>query len=113
MAVAKPKAKAAAPKPASKSDIVKGLCESSGLTKKDVIAVLDGLCDQATNALADGGPGIFKIHGLVQLKKVHKPAQPARRGMNPFTKQEQDYPAKPASNKVKANALKQLRDAVQ
>lgn len=106
-------AKVPAPKPASKGDIIKGLCETTGLARKDVQAVLDGLAEQAMQALGKGGPGVFKIHGLVQIKKVHKPAQPARKGIDPFTKLEREFAAKPASNKVKITALKQLKDAAQ
>jgi hypothetical protein len=41
---------------------------------------------------------------------VNKPATPARRGINPFTKQEQMFAAKPARRVVKIRALKALKD---
>lgn len=108
---AKPEPKAA-PKIMNKSDMVKALAESAGTDKKIVNAVLDGLSSLAADALKKGGPGVFKIHGLVQLKRVDVPAKPARRGIDPFTKLERDFPAKPASSKVKAGALKAAKDAV-
>ena len=39
-------------------------------------------------------------------------ASPARTGINPFTKQETVFKAKPARNVVKAQPLKSLKDMV-
>ena len=99
-------------KPASKSEIVKKACDDTGIVKKDVIAVLDSLAQQITDSIGSAGPGIFKLLGLLQVKKVFKPAQPARKGIDPFTKTEKDYPAKPASFKVKVLPMKVLKDAL-
>ena len=49
-------------------------------------------------------PGLFKIN------TVKKPAQKARKGIDPFTKQERVFAAKPASVKVKVRPLKKLKD---
>ena len=49
-------------------------------------------------------PGLFKIN------TVKKPAQKARKGIDPFTKQERMFAAKPASVKVKVRPLKKLKD---
>lgn len=106
------KSDTAAVKVMTKNDMVKALCEATGLERKQVTAVLTNLNSLANAALAKGGPGVFKIHGLVQLKRVDVPAKPARRGVDPFTKQERDFPAKPASVKVKATVLKGAKDAV-
>jgi hypothetical protein len=43
---------------------------------------------------------------------VKKPAKPARKGINPFTKQEQTFAAKPASKSVRARPVKAIKDAV-
>ena len=48
--------------------------------------------------------------GLMKIKVVHKPAQPARKGINPFTKEEVMFKAKPARNVIKVLALKSLKD---
>jgi len=100
-----------APKVMNKSEMISAISESTGLEKKQVVAVLDSISDLVANALKKGGPGTFKIHGLVQLKRVDVPAKPARRGIDPFTKLERDFAAKPASVKVKASALKGAKDA--
>jgi hypothetical protein len=39
-------------------------------------------------------------------------ARPAREGINPFTKEMQKFPAKPASKGVRARAVKAVKDAV-
>ena len=56
--------------------------------------------------------GLFAIPGLVKLKVARKPATKARKGVNPFTGEEMMFKAKPASKKVKAMALKNLKNMV-
>ena len=46
-------------------------------------------------------------------KTVKKKAIPAGERRNPFTGQMQHFPAKPASKKVRATALKALKDLIQ
>ena len=42
---------------------------------------------------------------------VNVPAKKARKGIDPFTKQERKFAAKPATTKVKVRAMKKLKDA--
>jgi hypothetical protein len=57
---------------------------------------------QVVDTLADVGHrelkknGIFVLHGFAKFVVVKKPARPARKGINPFTKQEQTFAAKPS-----------------
>jgi hypothetical protein len=46
----------------------------------------------------------------MKITIVQKPATPARMGINPFTKQEQMFQAKPARKVVKVRPLKALRE---
>ena len=62
--------------------------------------------------LAADGPGVFGIPGLLQIKVVRKPAMPEHKGINPFTKEEMVFKAKPAKNVVKVVPLKGLKDLV-
>jgi nucleoid DNA-binding protein len=101
-----------AAKPASKSEVLKGLADDTGLTRKQVATVLDSLAELIGNGLGKKGPGVFVIPGLVKLKVVRKPAQPEREGINPFTKEKTIFKAKPARNVVKAVALKKLKQMV-
>ena len=99
-------------KPMTKSEILTQIAEKSDLTKKDVQNVFDAMSELIEQELSKKGPGVFSIPGLLKLKVQDKPAQPARKGINPFTKEETMFKAKPASRKVKATPLKNLKDMV-
>ena len=97
----------------TKQDIVEDISLRTGLTKKDVAAVFDSLSGQIKKNLGGrGAPGMFTVPGLMKLKVVKKPARKARMGINPFTKEEVMFKAKPASKGVKVLALKGLKDMV-
>jgi len=83
-------------KPMSKTDILNALAESSGLSKKQVGAVMDGLAALISKNLSKKGPEVFNVPGLMKIIVVHKPATKARKGINPFTGQETMFKAKPA-----------------
>jgi hypothetical protein len=46
----------------------------------------------------------------MKIKVIHKPATPKRTGINPFTKQEQVFAAKPARKVIKIRPFKALKD---
>lgn len=96
-------------KPSTKSEILSHLSEKTGLKRKEVASVFDELTTVIKKDLK--AAGIFNVMGLMKIKVVHKPAQPARKGINPFTKEEQWFAAKPATVKVKVRPLKKLKDA--
>lgn len=98
-------------KPTSKSEILATISDKTGLKRKDVVAVFDTLKDMIERDLTKG-PGIFNVVGLMKVKVVRKPAVPARKGINPFTKEEVMFKAKPARNVVKIQALKTLKELV-
>ena len=89
------------------------LADETGLSKKEVTAVLDGLAKLSQAHLKKGGSGEFSVPGLgIKLRRIIKPAREARKGTNPFTGGEIMIKAKPAVTSVKATALKSLKDAV-
>ncbi len=98
-------------KPTTKSEIFAYIAEKTNLKRKDVVAVFDALGDLIKRDLTKG-PGIFNLAGLMKIKVVHKPAVPARKGINPFTKEEVIFKAKPARNVVKIQPLKNLKEMV-
>ncbi len=53
---------------------------------------------------------VVTIPGIVKLTRVVKKALPERPGVNRFTNQPMTFPAKPASMKVKATAIKAFKD---
>jgi len=104
--------KGASAKAMSKSEITNSLVEKTSLTKKEVNAVLDGLAELISGSLGKKGAGVFNLPGLAKFKVQRKPATKERKGINPFTKEEQIFKAKPARNVVKILPLKALKDQV-
>jgi nucleoid DNA-binding protein len=97
-------------KPATKSEIISCIAESTELSRKQVAAVFDGLACCIKAAVGKKGPGVFALPGLLKIMVIQKPATPKRKGINPFTKQEQIFAAKPARKVIKVRALKSLKD---
>ena len=105
-------AKATAKAP-TKTEVYTAISDETGLTKKEVAAVMDALSGQVKKALSKKGPGMFSIPGLVKVTKKQIPARPAQPNWkNPFTGEIQTRPAKKASVKVQVRALKGLKDMV-
>jgi len=106
------KAAAAAKKPLTKTELTANIAAATELSKKEVTAVLDALSAEIEKNLSNKGPGAITIPGLVKIEKKKVPAKPAQKNVpNPFKKGElMDRPAKPACNKIKARALKMLKD---
>merc|ERR1712151_319099 len=78
----------------------KSVAESIGLKAKDVKGAMEALMGVAATELKKNGS--FKIARALNLKLKQKPATPARKGVNPFTKEPCVFKAKPASKTVKA-----------
>lgn len=112
MAKKKAKKTAVATKPRTKGEIYRELVDRTGLTRKQVVSVFDEMSGLIKKDLGRRGPGTFTVPGLLKIKVVRKPATKARKGINPFTKEEMTFKAKPARNVVKALALKALKDMV-
>lgn len=94
----------------TKSQILADLAEKSGVSKKEVGTVLEGLTQIIESHVSKKGPGEFTLPGLLKITTVHKPAQKARKGINPFTKEEVTFKAKPARTVVKIRPLKKLKE---
>ena len=112
---AKAAAKPAAVKPIkealTKSGLVAHIAEATSLAAKDVRAVLGALEGAVHASVHKKGAGQFTLPGLLKINAVSVPAKPKRKGINPFTKEEQWFAAKPASVKIKVRPLKKLKDA--
>ncbi len=94
----------------TKSQIVASLAESTDLTKKQVSAVLDAYDNLIERSIKKRAVGEFTVPGIMKIVTVNKPAKKARWGINPFTKEEQMFKAKPASIGVKIRPLKKLKE---
>jgi DNA-binding protein HU-beta len=99
-------------KPLSKNAILELVTNAVGedLSKKQVKLVVETLVEVGHRELKK--TGVFVLPGFAKFTVVKKPARPAREGINPFTKEMQKFPAKPASKGVRARAVKAVKDAV-
>jgi nucleoid DNA-binding protein len=104
-------AKSAAKAP-TKSEVYTSISKKTGLSRKQVASVFEGLSEAIGKTLKKGGPGLFTLPGLAKIKVVNKPAVPAGERMNPFTKTMKMMPAKPARRAIKVRPLKALKDMV-
>ena len=97
-------------KAATKSEILLSIATATELSRKQVTSVFDALTSQIKDAVGKKGSGVFALPGLLKIIVIQKPATPKRKGINPFTKQEQVFKAKPARKVIKVRALKALKD---
>merc|ERR1712084_153924 len=88
----------------------KSVAESTGLKTWAVKGAVEAMLGVAATELKKTGS--FKIAGMLNLKLKSKPATPARKGVNPFTKEPCVFKAKPASKTVKALPMKKLKELV-
>jgi len=114
-AAPKTASKSTAPKPIKevlgKSGLVEYITTTCDVMAKDVRAVLSGLEGAVIGSVNKNGARTFILPGLLKITVATIPAKPKRKGINPFTKQEQWFAAKPASVRVKVRPLKKLKDA--
>lgn len=106
---------AAAPKPIketmTKTGLVAHIAEVSAVAAKDVRAVMAALEGAIHGSVSKKGAGEFVLPGILKITSVKVAAKPKRKGINPFTKEEVWFAAKPASTKLKVRPLKKLKDA--
>lgn len=97
-------------KPLTKTQIINDLAETTELSKKDIIAVLEAMTGQIEEAVAKNGPGAYTVPGLCKIYVKDVPAKPRREVRNPGTGLMQWADAKPASRAIKVRPLKALKD---
>lgn len=103
---------AARGKPRTKSEVLTTISDQTGVPKKDVAAVFETMQEMIAADLKKGAAGVFNVPGMMKVTVQRKPATKARKGINPFTGEEQMFKAKPARNVVKIRPLKGLKDSV-
>jgi len=94
----------------SKTQILDAIAAATELSPKQVAAVLDSLGEVIAAHVKKNAVGEFVLPGLLKISTLRKPATKARKGINPFTKEEVMFKAKPASTVVKVRPLKGLKD---
>ncbi len=98
--------------PMTKSVILNEIAANTGLAKKQVSSVIDELAILIERHIKKRAPGQFTLPGLMKIEVKRRPATKARKGINPFTKEETIFKAKPAHNVVKIRALKGMKDMI-
>jgi nucleoid DNA-binding protein len=95
----------------NKSSLITHLAQVSAVDTKAVKAVIASLEATILASVHKKGLGSFTLPGLLKVNVVNVPAKKKRTGIDPFTKQERVFAAKPATVKIKTRALKKLKDA--
>ena len=95
----------------NKTSLIAHLAEMAGVEPKAAKAVIAALEATVLASVHKKGLGAFTLPGLLKVNVVNVPAKKKRTGLDPFTKVERVFAAKPASVKIKTRALKKLKDA--
>ena len=95
----------------TKAGLASSLAEQSGVDAKSVKAVLAALESTILGAVHKKGAGEFTLPGLLKIGVQQIAAKKKRFGKDPFTGEERWFEPKPATVRIKARALKKLKDA--
>jgi nucleoid DNA-binding protein len=95
----------------NKTSLLAHLAEMAAVELKAVKAVIAALEATMLASVHKKGLGAFTLPGLLKVNVVNVLAKKKRTGIDPFTKQERVFAAKPATVKIKTRALKKLKDA--
>ncbi len=96
----------------NQSQVISHLMDETGLSRKEVRSVIDGLKDIIQGHIKPRGVGEFTYPGLFKVKRFVKPATKARPGRNPFTGEDIMIKAKPKSKGVRVRPLAGLKKMV-
>lgn len=96
----------------TKSEVFSAIADRVGINRREVAGVFHVMGGLIKADLSKSGPGVFKLAGLMRITVQRKPATKARLGINPFTKEEVMFKAKPARNVVKVRPLRALKEMV-
>merc|ERR1719356_59132 len=102
--------KASGSKVMTSSAAYQAVAESTGVKPRDVKGALEAYLGVVTEQVKKNGS--FKFCGVLNLKLKKRPAKPARKGINPFTKEPCVFKAKPASKTVRVLPMKKLKEAI-
>ncbi len=95
----------------NKTSLIAHLAEMAAVEVKAAKAVIASLEATILASVHKKGLGSFTLPGLLKVNVINVPAKKKRTGIDPFTKQERVFAAKPATVKIKTRALKKLKEA--
>jgi nucleoid DNA-binding protein len=93
------------------SSLVNHVAQAASVEPNAAKAILAALEDTILGSVHKKGAGEFTLSGLLKVTVQQVPAKKKRFGKDPFTGQERWFDAKPATVRIKARALKKLKDA--
>ncbi len=91
----------------TKTKLIQVLADRSNITKAQANLFLENLSDVVEEQLKT--EGVFSLPHLVKFTLKDKPATPERQGRNPFTKEAITIAAKPATKKIRASVIGDLK----
>ena len=91
----------------NKKELIEAIRQDLRLTVRETERFINSFMENVTKELEDGGE--VRLVGFGTFKTVEKAA---RKGINPFTGEEQMFKAKPARKVVKVRPLKKLKEMV-
>jgi hypothetical protein len=95
----------------NRTTLIAHLAQTAAVEPKAVKAVIASLEATMLASVHKKGLGSFTMPGLLKVNVINVPAKKKRTGIDPFTKVERVFAAKPATVKIKTRALKKLKDA--
>jgi len=95
----------------TKTSLIGHLARVTDQEPKVVKAVMGALEATMLASVNKKGAGSFTLPGLLKVTAQQVAAKKKRVGIDPFTKQERTFAAKPATVKLKVRSLKKLKDA--
>jgi hypothetical protein len=95
----------------NRTSLIAHLAQTAAVEPKAVKAVIASLEATILASVHKKGLGMFTLPGLLKVNVINVPAKKKRTGIDPFTKVERVFAAKPATVKIKTRALKKLKDA--
>jgi hypothetical protein len=95
----------------NRTSLIVHLAQTAAVEPKAVKAVIASLEATMLASVNKKGLGSFTMPGLLKVNVINVPAKKKRTGIDPFTKVERVFAAKPATVKIKTRALKKLKDA--
>ena len=90
--------------------ILEAVAAQVGCTRKEAKEFVSNFVAAVFTTLKSDGR--IRVPGLGSFRVKRTPARKAYHGMNRFTNKEQDFPAKPAQNKLRFGAGKEAKEQI-
>lgn len=96
----------------TKPQLLKHISKNTKLPASTINLVLTELIYTIKDHIKNDSPGKFILPGIFKLTTKILPAQKEKLGINPFTKKQMLFKAKPITKKINIKVLKKLKDMV-